>query len=125
MTFMNTKAFFYIILFFALINQSTISKVKITGRVFEGKILKVKEVLFKDSSQKNIVVLMKTPRGHQEMIVDLGDSERIKEQAQTGTKLKVEGIIIKIENKEFLLAKRVAVGKRLLKVNKGRKLRRP
>lgn len=122
---MNTKVIFNIVLSCFFFTQSGSAKVKIPGRVFEGKILKVKEVQFKDSSHKNIVVLMKTAWGHQEMIVDLGDSERIKEQAQTGTKLKVEGFIVRIEKKEFLLAKRVAVGKKLLKVNRGRKLRSP
>lgn len=91
--------------------------------MFEGKVLKVKKVQFKDSDQENIVVLIKTPRGHKKMVVDLGDSERIQKRARMGTRLKVEGFLVRIEDKEFLMAKRVKVGNRIIKVNKNRKLR--
>lgn len=122
---MNFNRYIKLLLFSFILIGSTLSfsKVKIQGQMFEGKVLKVKKVQFKDSGQENIVVLIKTPRGHKKMIVDLGDSERIQKRARMGTRLKVEGFLVRIEDKEFLMAKRVKVGNRIVKVNKNRKLR--
>ncbi|MBC74578.1 MAG: hypothetical protein CME64_01040 [Halobacteriovoraceae bacterium] len=122
---MNFNRYIKLLLFSFILIGSTLSfsKVKIQGQMFEGKVLKVKKVQFKDSDQENIVVLIKTPRGHKKMVVDLGDSERIQKRARMGTRLKVEGFLVRIEDKEFLMAKRVKVGNRIIKVNKNRKLR--
>lgn len=94
------------------------------SREVQGRVVNAKEVKFKGTDKKNLVVLMRTSKGHEELIVDLGDFERIKGIKKGKTKIKVEGRMVKVGEKEFLLARRIEYGDRLIKVNRKNYFRR-
>ncbi|MCO4755584.1 MAG: hypothetical protein KC478_13975 [Bacteriovoracaceae bacterium] len=88
------------------------------SRRVEGKILNVKKVSFKNTNKDNIVILIKTKIGHEELVVDLGDADRLNRIVDSGSNVIVEGIMVKIDSKVFLLAQKVILKNQLLKVNR-------
>jgi len=88
------------------------------SRRVEGKILNVKKVSFKNSNKDNIVILIKTKKGHEELVVDLGDADRLNRVVDSGSNVIVEGVMVKIDKKVFLLAQKVILKNQHLKVNR-------
>lgn len=75
-----------------------------------GTVLRHKTVRFKDKKGnmakqiKNIVVLIKTDKGGENLVVDLGDAENVPEIKNNRTKIQAKGRMVKIGSKEFFVA---------------------
>lgn len=59
---------------------------------------------------KNVVVLLKTAKGNERLIVDLGSAQELPEIKNNETKVQAEGRLVKLGQKEFFVARKVKIG---------------
>ena len=104
----------------ALASPAKIKKIERSLKILKvkGRILNAKEVQFQGSDKKHLVVLLKTKKGHQELIVDLGDLKKMQGIEKGKTKIKVEGSMVRVGEKEFMLAREIQYGDEVIIINR-------
>ena len=78
------------------------------SRQVSGTVLDTKTVEVRGANTRNLVALIRTSKKGQELAVDLGPAKSLqKVNIRKGTKLKAEGPVLRIGDRQFLVAQRV------------------
>ena len=75
-------------------------------RQVKGKVVQVKDVKLRDNNKMNKVVLLKTDKNNDRLVVDLGNTEKMK-QVKKGDEIAVKGNLVNLSNQKVLVASHV------------------
>lgn len=93
---------------------------------FEGNVTNKSTFEEKNTDKKTLIVILDTGRMNDELVVDLGPLEDLKGYAiKKGKNIKVQGKIVNVDGKEFIMAKELWIGNQKLNINRYERTRLP
>lgn len=109
-------------------SSSTEKSKKFTGTILEHKVVNVfeskqaeqqaQEGKKTEPKNKTLVTLVKTDKGHERLIVDLGTVDQVPEIKDGETKLKAEGRLIQIGQRQLFVATKAQVGDKTITIKR-------
>ncbi|MFW5887447.1 MAG: hypothetical protein ACOCUH_01480 [Bacteriovoracia bacterium] len=98
--------------------KQELAEVKKQDKSLQGKITKTKAVTPQGSDQKSLIVFIETEQ-KDNMVVDLGPKDDLSDyEINEGANIRVEGRLVSIDGKEFLMADEIWLGYDKVQINR-------
>lgn len=101
---------------------------KVTGTILDHKVVDVygtrqdaqeaQEGKKKEPANKALVTMIKTDKGNERLMVDLGPIDKVPEIKNGETQLKAEGRLVKVGQRQLFIASKAQVGEKMIKIQR-------
>ena len=89
------------------------------SRQVRGRIQAVKSVEVRGMEQPNVVALIRTRKGNQQLVVDLGPRNRLRNLSlERGDQISVEGKLARVQDRSILVADRARIQGRTIRIQR-------
>jgi hypothetical protein len=88
-------------------------------REVSGTVIATKSVQLRGTEERNLIALLRTNRGNDRLVVDLGPASKInRDQVKEGGKLAAQGVVVRVGDQQFLAATHIKAGDQTMKVDR-------
>lgn len=101
---------------------------KVTGTIIDHKVVNIYETKQQmqeaqdgkknEPTRKVLVTMIKTDKGNERLLVDLGEMDKIPEIKNGETKLKAQGRLLQVGNRQLFVASKAQVGDKTIEIKR-------
>lgn len=96
------------------------------SREVSGTVINTKNVRLPSEGQENLVVMIKTAKANDRLVVDLGNAKALeKANINEQTKIEAEGRMVRLGSREFLVARNLKVNGKDVEIDRSGQQREP